>query len=427
MTQSRRRFLKHSALAAGAPMVVPGSVLGKDGQVAPSNRIVLGGVGLGPRGRKVLTAFLKHKDVQFVAVADPQKERREIIRKMAAKYHGIEGVQSVPHMETIFEREDVDAVLIATGERWHATASILAARSGKDVYSEKPCSMTINESIELDEEIRKHKRVFQAGTQRRSVPNFQLAAKLARSGRLGKLTRLHASIYKMMEDLPPLPEQPLPAPLVVDWDRWLGPASERPYNEKYCQGRWRRHTGLSCSWMLLDWGAHTIDLCQWAAKKDGTTPVKFEASSDTHLQAVYADGLPLVMREGGFRDEGDWIKGIGTCPVRFEGEEGWVEAGDSGRLEVSDPKLLEGFAAHEELAGVDPVHHARNFLDCVKSREQPICSATVARYGHVAGHAAALSWKLARPLAFDPETATFDGDDEANRMRSYARRAPWAV
>ena len=113
--------------------------------------------------------------------------------------------------------------------------------------------------------------------------------------------------------------------------------------------------------------------------------------------------------------------------MRFEGEEGWVEAGDSGRLEVSDPKLLEGIAAHEKLPGVDPVHHARNFLDCVKSREQPVCSATVARYGHMAGHAAALSWKLARPLAFDPETATFDRDDEANRMRSYTRRAPWRV
>ena len=151
------------------------------------------------------------------------------------------------------------------------------------------------------------------------------------------------------------------------------------------------------------------------------------AIDDTTVHAKYANGVKLVMRLSGFRGEGEWQEGLGSCPIRFEGDEGWVEAGDFGKIVTSDPKLLEGAVYDPKLQGIDPIKHVRNFLDCVKSREKPICNSTVARYGHVAGHASAISWKLGRKMKFDPKTEYFIDDDEANRMRSRARRAPWHV
>ena len=145
------------------------------------------------------------------------------------------------------------------------------------------------------------------------------------------------------------------------------------------------------------------------------------------MNAKYANGVKLIMRLAGFKGEGDWKPGLGSCPVRFEGDEGWVEAGDYGKIEVSRPSLLEAAKFDPKMQGTDPIKHVRNFLDCVKSREPATCNSTVARYGHVAGHAAAIGWRLGRKVNFDPETESFVGDDEANRMRSRARRAPWHI
>jgi predicted dehydrogenase len=422
---TRRAFLKQSALLAGMPMIIPSSALGLNGTTAPSNRIVLGGIGLGPRGRMVLDAFLEHSDCQFVAIADPQKERREIIQRLMFKQYETKDCAAYAEMSGVFERADIDAVIIATGDRWHATASIYAARAGKDVYCEKPCAMNIQECRELDEEFRKHQRVFQAGTQRRNVQNFALAVELARSGKLGKLKAVHAGILELQNYRDPLPAEPEPDPGIINWDQWLGPAPRIPFNRDYCRGKWRNHQGLYAAWRLPEWGSHTVDLCQWAADTDGTAPVDYEADGST-IHCTYANGIKLVMRLSGFHDEGDWTKGLGSCPVRFEGEDGWVEAGDFQRIEVSDPRLIEG-RAYDKLRGTDPVDHARNFLDCVKSRKPPVCNSTVTRYGHQACFAAAASWKLGRRLGFDPATETFPHDDEANAMSFYTRRSPYTI
>jgi predicted dehydrogenase len=424
-TTTRRNFIKKAAVTIGAPTIIPSSVLGLNGKVAPSNQIVLGGIGLGGRGRKVLSCFLKQPDVRFVTVADPQKERREIIERYVRKVFGIKDCKPVQDMYEVFQRDDIDAVLIATGDRWHALASMIAAQHGKDVYSEKPCTMTIRESQELDETILRYGRVFQAGTQRRSVGNFKVARDLALGGKLGNLKSVHAGILQLRDDLPWLPAEPEPDKSEIDWERWLGPAPWRPYNRLYCRGHWRLHHGLATGYRLLEWGSHTVDLCQWAADTDGTTPIEFEAINDTTVHAKYANGVKLIMRLSGFKGEGDWSPGLGSCPVRFEGDEGWVEAGDDAKIAVSDPKLLEGIKYNAKLYGTDPIEHVRNFLDCVKTRKKPVCNSTVTRYGHVASHAAAISWKLGRKMDFDPATEFFIGDAEANRMRSRARRAPW--
>ena len=424
---TRRKFLNSAAGACiGMPALIPASALGRNGTVAPSNRIVLGGVGVGRRGQKVLDAFLKQEDVQFVAVADPQKDRREVIKRQADRHYGNKDCAIYGDMSGVLERDDIDAVLVTTGDRWHATASIYAARAGKDVYCEKPCAMNIQECQELDDNIRKHERVFQAGTQRRSVPNFRLAADLALKGKLGQVKEVHAGILQLQNYLPPLPAQPEPDPGLINWDKWLGPAPEIPFNAAYCRGRWRNHRGLYSAWRLPEWGSHTIDLCQWAADADGTTPIEFEAASDTLLHARYANGIKLVMRLSSGKGVGQWIKGLGTCPVRFVGEEGWVEAGDHLGIASSHPGLLEG-RLKSQIRGTDPLLHVRNFLDCVKSRNQPVCNSTAVRYGHMACFAAAISWKLGRKVTFDPKKEIFVNDAEANALCGYQRRAPFTI
>lgn len=419
---TRRHFLKTAALAMGMPTIIPASALGKDGAVAPSNRIVVGAIGIGPRGREDLAAFLKQPDVQFVAIADVQEDRREIVRRMANKRYGNEDCVKTRDMFEVLGREDIDAVLIATGDHWHALGIILAAKAGKDVYCEKPCSMTIRESQELADAVNRYGRVFQAGTQRRNVDNFRFAAELARNGKLGKIHTVHASILHLEESHNWLPAEPEPAVEVCDWDRWLGPAPWRPYNKNYVQGRWRGYYDFHGGAALPEWGAHTVDLCQWAASADDTTPVEFEAEGET-IHARYASGVKLVMRLAGFKGEGKWLV-PGTCPVRFEGDQGWIEAADSGKLVASSPGLLEG-GPSTQMAGTDPTQHVRNFLDCVKSRAKPAANADVTRRGHIVSHAASIGWRLGRKVNFDPATETFVNDAEANRMCSRARRAPW--
>jgi predicted dehydrogenase len=419
---TRRDFLKTTALALGMPTIIPASALGKDGAVAPSNRIVVGGIGIGPRGREDLNAFLKQPDVQFVAIADVQADRRETVRRMANKQYGNEDCTKTRDMYEVLGRADIDAVLIATGDHWHALGIILAAKAGKDIYCEKPCSMTVRESQELADAVNRYGRVFQAGTQRRNVDNFRFAAELARSGRLGKIHTVHASILRLEESHAWLPAEPEPDIDVVDWDRWLGPAPWRPYNKRYVQGRWRGYYDFHGGAALPEWGAHTVDICQWAASADDTTPVEYEADGET-IHARYASGVKLVMRLAGFRGEGNWVV-PGTCPVRFEGDEGWIEAADSGKIAVSSPTLLTS-SPPKEMAGTDPTQHIRNFLDCVKSRAKPAANADVTRRGHIVSHAAAIGWRLGRKVRFDPVTETFVNDAEANRMCSRARRAPW--
>lgn len=424
MKTTRRSFIKRASILAGMPAIIPASALGLNGTVAPSNRIVLAGIGLGPRGRQVLKPFLDRPDVQFVAICDAQSERSEIVRRIANRHYGNEDCTTHRNMDEILQRPDIDAVLIATGERWHAPASIRAARAGKDIYCEKPCTMSIDESRELEEAVTKNQRIFQAGTQRRNVENFQIACKLAHDGKLGKLQTLHAGIVALGPYNAPLPAEPLPDPEVADWDLWLGPAADRPYNMAYLRGRWRGHEGLSASHQLPEWGSHTLDLCQLAASADDTAPIEFNPDGVT-IHATYANGIKLVMRTAGFKNEGDWL-GLGTCPVRFEGDEGWVEAGDSGKIVASRDDLF-GTPKPTSAAGTDATKHVHDFLDCVKSRKQPACDAKITRHGHVACHAAAIAWKLGRKLTFDPVTETFPGDDEANALRKIPRRAPYDV
>lgn len=419
---SRRDFIKKTAVVFGMPAIIPGSALGLNGSVAPSNRISMAAIGIGPRGRLVLSHFLKAPDARFVTVCDVQKANRRTAKMMVDRAYGNEDCTATPDLLEVFAREDIDAVMIATGDRWHGVASILAAKAGKDIYSEKPCAITMAESREIDEAVTLYGRVFQAGTQRRTVPNFRYAVELARSGRLGAVQTVHASINKLQEIYEWTPADPEPSVEDVDWDRWLGPAPWRPFNLNLARGGWRGHRDFDAGGRLLDWGCHTVDLCQWAIGMDGTTPVEFEPDGQT-IRARYANGIRLVMRLGGFNNEGDWL-GLGTCPVRFEGSDGWVETGDHGKMAATPAALLENSGV-PEAPGTDPVNHVREFLDCVKTRGTTSCNSANMRSTHVACHAAAIAVRLGRKLVFDPATESFPNDPEANRLRSRARRDPW--
>ena len=399
-----------------APQVVRGAVLGRDGGVAPSERIVLGAIGIGSRGNYVLGCFMEEPDVRFVAICDIKAARREAIKKRADNKYGNQDCAMYRDLRELLARADLDAVLIATGPNWHGTASILAAEAGKDVYCEKPCTRNIAQSLALAETFRRTGRVFQAGTQRRSLPNFIFAVDLARRGKLGRLQTLHAHPGGLKAETSGwLEPEPEPDKEQVDWDLYLGPAAWRPYNKKLLDGfNFEKGGGLTGGG-CLEWGSHCVDLCQWANDADRTAPVEYEPQGD-QLHARYANGVKLIMRNDG------WLK-LGTCPVRFEGDTGWVETGDDGEMVASTEALLTGKGA--KISGYPANLHVRDFLDAVRSRGQTRANADAACQSHIACHAANIALFLGRRVKYDPVKNEFIGDEAANRLRSEALREPW--
>jgi hypothetical protein len=422
-SKSRRQFLRGTLATAGAflavPTFIPCTALGGGGAVAPSERIVLGAIGIGGRGSYVLGCFLHEPDVQFVAICDVKAGRRQAVKQMADSKYGNQDCAMYRDLREFLTRSDIDALLIATGPNWHAAASILAAQAGKDVYCEKPCTKDIASSLALARTFKRTGRVFQAGTQRRSLPNFTYAIDLARQGKLGKLQAVHAHPGGLGTEMSGWVEpEPEPSREEADWDLYLGPAAWRPFNRRLLNngGGFEKGGGL-VGGGCLEWGSHCVDLCQWAADADNTAPVEYWPENG-QLHARYASGVKLVMRNEG------WLP-LGSCPVRFEGDTGWVETADNGDLVASTDALLAGKGA--KIGGYPADFHVRDFLDCVKSRGQTRANAEVACWSHIACHAANIALFLNRKVKFDPQRTEFIGDDEANRFRSEALREPWRI
>lgn len=431
-TGSRRQFLLETsnvAAAASLAALATGRALGCGNAIAPNEKIGLGVIGIGPRSTYDLKSMLQFADVQCIAIADVQARRRDAGKVLVDEHYSNHDCTVYRDFRELLERKDIDAVLIATGDRWHSAASILAAQAGKDVYSEKPCGITIAACQELAETMRREKRVFQAGTQRRSVPNFQQAVALAHSGKLGKLHTLHASVYIPSLDNTWLPSQATPEREVVDWNLWLGPAAWRPFNQKYVDGGWRGQWDFDSGAKLLDWGAHTVDLCQWANQSDDTMPVEYEPTQ-SNIVCRYANGVKLVLdflAEPFGERSPHYVTRLGTCPVRFVGDEGWVETGDEGEILASSLALQKELSEpSRRVRGLDVSAHSRNFFDCIRSRDATAANPDVMRRSHIACHAAALAWILQRQLKFDPVNESFIDDNEANLLRSRASRV-WAV
>jgi len=415
---TRRQFIKGATTAAGsivaAPWVITSTALGAQGRAPAGERIVMGVIGVGGRARRVMDTFMAEPDVQIVAVCDVNRERRQAGRDKVNQKYDNQDCETYIDMLEMLERPDIDAVLIGTGDNWHSGVSLITARAGKDMYCEKPMSVTVAESRAVADTMRRLGRIFQCGTQRRSIDHFIFAVNLARSGKLGRLKEVHAeqsrSFQEVYETI--LPAEPEPPREEFDWNRWLGPAQWRPYNEQYWQRRyWGAHLDFAGG-SITEWGSHTVDLCQWANDTDDTGPVEFWREGDRYI-GRYADGVKLIIRTG---------LRFGTCPVRFEGEEGWVETGDSGEMEVH-PKSLLGERQFQ--AGHHPDNHVRAFLDCVKTRQQPVSNADAAHRSISACHVANICKRLDRPVKWDPVKEQIIGDEQANRLCSRACREPW--
>ena len=430
---NRRGFLRRAAFASAAlavPTLAPISVLGRNGTVAPSERIVLGGIGIGGRGTHDLNWMLPEPDVQFVASCDPNKSRREAVKRLVDNRYGNTDCKIYGNLrEYLAERTDIDAVLSTTGDRLHAMAAVWAMRAGKDIYSEKPSAMTIAEGRTVMETARRFGRVYQTGTQRLSEANFVFAIELAKSGRLGKVHTAKAHIApwdaaEMRHDW--LPEQPEPPKEEMDWDQWLGPCPWRPYNRTYTQGGWRGFYDFHTS-CIGEWGAHTFAQAQAGLDLLHTCPVEYKYVNNPTgdgMVTTFADGRKMTLHRG---DE--WWHG--SCGMRFDGPEGWVSVADGySKPDVSDPALLADFKkiVGDYMARTQrPMSHVRDFLNCVKSRRLPVANAEVMHRSMSAVHAANICMWLKRDMKYDPVKEEFLNDAEANRLRSRAMREPYVI
>lgn len=436
LTITRRRFLSRGAMAVSAvalPYYVPASALGVSGTVAPSNRIVMGGIGMGGRGTYDLGYMLTQSDVQWAAVCDVHKGRREVAKNTVdTKYGNKDCAAYGDFRQLLAERADVDAVLIATGDRWHALASILAMRAGKDVYCEKPACLTMTQGQAVVETARRYGRIYQTGAQRLSEPPHVFAIEMARSGRLGPIHTVYADCRwrdGLLHDW--LPAQPQPAKDELDWDLWLGPSPWRPYNAGYVNGGgWYHYYDLATD--VAMWGAHTVAQSLAGLDLTDVSTIEFEyAGPDATMVTRLSNGIKLVL----FRVKGSVWEPCqywhGACGERFDGPQGWVAAADGYQVpEVSAPALMTDYKkvlADYTARTQRPLDHVRDFLDCIRSRRPTVASPEVMYRAMSICLAADICEQLKRNLKFDLRQSEFVADPEANRLRSRAMRVPYTI
>ncbi len=423
---SRRQFLRLAAGAAAFPLVVPGSVLGLDGAIPPSNRIVFGAIGIGNRARDTLPTFLSFPEIQYVAVSDCRADRLQAAKSIVDNRYGNKDCKELPDFRDLLSRKDIDAVSIATGNRWHGLASIYAAKAGKDIYCEKPVSLTIAEGRALVNTCRDFGAVYQAGTQRRSTASYRFAVEMVRQGRIGRLSSVEMQVWTG-----PQIEHQKPSPVPAGWnyDVWLGQAPWYPFvtaRASSWQYFWDTAEGI-----MTDMGCHYTDQMQWALDSDKAGPVEFEAKaefpdpkkycSDTPVTGVarctYPNGVNGIMyQRGGFNDR----------YLKFVGDEGWIRVDDATDLVTAEPKSILTLKGAGGAGWGDTSDHVRNLVHCIRSRTPTICNPEVAHRAITICQAWSISLRLGSKLKWDPAKERFDLE-EANRMLYREPRAPWRI
>jgi predicted dehydrogenase len=419
-----------AASAVALPYFIPASALGRDGTVAPSNRILMGGIGIGGRGTGDLRAMLGEQDVQFVAICDVQKDRRDAAKNLVDATNGNADCAVYGDMRRMLdERTDVEGVLIATGDRWHALASVLAMRAGKDVYCEKPACLTLAQGQQVVATARRYGRVYQTGAQRLSESPHVGAIEMARTGRLGPIHTAYADCrWRGGARHDWLPVEPQPTKEDLDWDIWLGPCPWRPYNHGYGASGWYNFEDFATD--IAMWGAHTVAQALAGLDMTNVTFIEFEyAGPDATLVTRLSNGVKLVLyrQAGSVWDPCQYWHG--SCGERFDGPDGWAAAADGySKPEVSSPALLKEYKkilAEYANRTQRPMNHVRDFFNCIRSRRTTVANPEVMFRAMSICLAADICGKLQRNLKFDLLAAEFVGDPEANRLRQRAMRAPY--
>ena len=376
--------------------------------------------------------MLTQKDVQWVAACDVLKSRRDAAKNAVDARYGTKDCAVYGDLRQLLaERTDVDAVLIATGDRWHALAATLAMRAGKDVYCEKPACLTMAQGQMVVETARRYGRVFQTGAQRLSEPHHVFGIEMARSGRFGPIHTVYADIRwrdGMRHDW--LPAEPEPPKDELDWDLFIGPCPWRPYNRGYLNSGWYHFSDFATN--VAMWGAHTVAQALAGLDMENVSFIEFEYSSpEATMMTRLSNGVKLVLfRVGGSVWEPCqyWH---GACGERFEGPEGWASAADDyARPDVSSPALLLEYKkvlAEYTARTQRPLNHMRDFLDCIRSRRLTVANPEVMCRSMSICLAADICELLKRNLKFDLRQFEFVGDPEANRLRTRAMRPPFTA
>jgi predicted dehydrogenase len=427
---SRRGFLRASAaLGAGLvlPTIVPASVFG---DAAPSERITVGCIGVGRMGMGDLREALGLRQVQVVAVCDVDSNRVKNAQKaVELHYRDQGGCAAYGDFRGLLAREDIDAVQISTPDHWHALPAIEAAKAGKDVFLQKPLSLTIQEGRVVSDTVRQYGRIFQIGSQQRSDARFRQACELVRNGRVGKL---HTIKVGFGTDPGMSPEPAMPVPPELDYEMWLGPAPWAPYTEKrvhpqkdYSRPGWLRIADYGAG-MITGWGSHHNDIAQWGMGTEDTGPVAVEGRAEFptdglwdvhgsfHIEYAYANGVKLICADSKENKQG----------VVFEGSDGWIYV-RRGHIESQPSSLLaETIGPNETKLYVSNSHKA-NFYECVKSRAETVAPVEAAHRSCSVCLLGQIAMRLGRKLRWDQEAEEFTGDAEANRMLSKPMRGPW--
>mgnify|MGYP005832762243 CR=1 FL=1 len=450
---SRRRFLRsatHTALGAlAAPTVARAAALGLGG-VPPSERVTLGLIGSGGRGVYEGRLYAELETCQIVAVCDPRQDRRarakQVFEDIYARrsFEGtFRGIQAYNDFRDLLERTDIDAVHIATPDHWHVPITIAAARAGKDTHTEKPLGVSIEQDLAARAAVRKHGRVFQYGAERRSTPDARHAIELVVNGRVGEVKEIYVVCPPSLSGGSPTPV--LPVPEGFDYDLWLGPAPEAPFCHDRCLVEDNRngifHIFDYAIGFIAGWGAHPLDQVQWWADAVGRKiPVSYEGSGTIPKEGLfdvvtnwevtcrYDDGLVLRFFDSDTAAKRSEIPGIRdeSNAATFVGSEGWISV-SYGKTRSQPESLIGSELGSGAKRLIDSSSHWANFVDCVKSRKDPVGAIESAVRSDLVSHLSEIAIRAGRPIRWDPAAETIVGDEEAQKRMRRPMRAPWTL
>jgi myo-inositol 2-dehydrogenase/D-chiro-inositol 1-dehydrogenase len=433
---TRRSFLKAAAASVLAPAIVPSTVFGR---TAPGNTIQMGCIGVGRQGQGDMQELIYRGlevGARVVAVCDVDAHRMEDAQWLVDKIYSMElgkdttkSCAAYRDFRELLARKDIDGVLIVTPDHWHGPMAIAAAKAGKDIYLEKPLTYSITEGRKLVKAVRKNKRILQVGSQQRSSTYFLMACELVRNQRIGKLHTIHVWLP---QDQGTGDAEPMPVPVNLDYDFWLGPKPQASFTEdrvhpqrSYNRPGWLQVEEYSRG-MITGWGSHMNDTAQWGNGTDDTGPVEIEAKAefpdrglfDVHTtfraEGMYANGVRLIM-------ETDDPAG-----VRFEGDRGFVFV-RRGAIDPSDRELLREKIREDEIKLYRSTNHMKDFLECMRSRKDPVAPVEAGHRSNSICVITHIAMKLGRKLRWNPEAELFINDDEANRWLDYPHRKPWTM